>query len=428
MKIFTGAALALLVLSFGCKHGAGPTPIAPGSLAFAVDRVQTKATDMTTAAMADFGVYCFRHGVGDWATESATTRPEKMYNQKVVKDGSAWRYDPEQEWEGVAQKLSFFGYAPYGTEANKVAVQSSQTAVGVPTLSFEALPAIRDQIDLLVSRPVLNQQPQGQFVSMRFGHALAKVAILVYPEGDDIFIDRIEFSGISYKGSFDLNYPALWQVDPATTTYSIDYPTPGFDLSGATRERPYDATKEGNYLMTVPQSWLGNSTAKITFYYHTPTVAGLVREYVLGSRAEQWPQGLSTSYLCRLTPVRLVVEGASMELWDLTSSQGSLLVNNEFRVRVSEPSIDIKTVNRAALTIAGVDYVFAVSAKATSNTLIGELEPFYSWNSAPAFVKEYPIHITRVRLSTDDGANWADYPYTTDLTRCGEPVSIELSK
>lgn len=429
MKTFTGVILAFLAFSTACRHDPSIDAQQPtGSLAFAVDRVEAKATDRTTAEVADFGVYCFRHGAGDWQAESATTRPEKMYNQQVVKHGAAWRYDPPQEWEGVAQKLSFFGYSPYATPTNQVAVHSPQTAVGIPTLRFEALPMIADQIDLLVSRPVLNQRPQGQLVSMRFAHALAKVAVWVYPEDDAIFVDRIEFSGIRYQGVFELSYPAVWQVDPATTSYSIAFPAPGFDLAGATREQPYDATKQGNYLMTVPQSWMGNTTAKITFYYHTPTAAGLVREYVLGSRAEEWPQGQSTVYLCRLTPVRLTVAEALIGPWTVTSSQGSFLVNNEFRVRIAEPSIDTKTVNRVALTVGGVDYVFAVLGKAASNSLIGELDPFYSWGSVPAFPKEYPIRIARVRLSADSGMTWVDYPYTTDLTRRGDPVAIELSR
>lgn len=220
-KYLTIASYAAVVLVAGCAKNMvieESIPREPVSFGVYAGQAATKATygDITTAALqssADgFSVFGYYTQDNDWTTED---KPNFMYNQQVryitdygdpadfiaAKYPSHWYYTPLKYWPNgtnsttvesgtIADKLSFFAYAPHIATASLnsvpatgqgITAMSANNATGAPTISFTVPAKAEEQIDLLWANPikdVTKQQLDGR-VSFTFKHALAKLNIQV---------------------------------------------------------------------------------------------------------------------------------------------------------------------------------------------------------------------------------------------------------
>jgi hypothetical protein len=220
-KYLTIASYAAVVLVAGCAKNMvieESIPREPVSFGVYAGQAATKATygDITTAALqssADgFSVFGYYTQDNDWTIED---KPNFMYNQQVryitdygvpadfiaAKYPSHWYYTPLKYWPNgtnsttvesgtIADKLSFFAYAPHIATASLnsvpatgqgITAMSANNATGAPTISFTVPAKAEEQIDLLWANPikdVTKQQLDGR-VSFTFKHALAKLNIQV---------------------------------------------------------------------------------------------------------------------------------------------------------------------------------------------------------------------------------------------------------
>lgn len=121
---------------------------------------QSRGTELTSANIADFGVFAYYTGQEYWTPiipktpapnaeegeENATTSapswtPNFMYNQQVSatrNDGNiTWSYSPLKYWPTTKNdKITFFAYAPYAKDNNGISSNSLNNATGIPTVKY----------------------------------------------------------------------------------------------------------------------------------------------------------------------------------------------------------------------------------------------------------------------------------------------------
>jgi hypothetical protein len=122
----------------------------------------TRGTPITDAAdMTSMGVFCSYTGTTDW-TASATLG--KMFNQKLNGNNGVWSYPAGEEvyWgeTTLADRYSFFAYAPYYSTDNGIVVNGARGDAGVPTLTYTVPTDVTKQPDLMVAVPKTNVRPR----------------------------------------------------------------------------------------------------------------------------------------------------------------------------------------------------------------------------------------------------------------------------
>lgn len=222
--------------------------------------VQTTATLQLTDK--GFGVFSTYTDAGDY--DPAAAKPNFMYNQHVHwTTAGGWTYSPLKYWpnetvhdsqspaaEGpsgvlLADKLTFFAYAPYVTKAAADADAASGTGIigmsannytGDPTISYKVAPLPENSVDLLwgvvpagglsykaasgqtINRPeglpLLNllKPDKDQKMKFLFKHALSRIGLKVVGAFDQISaggskdantkitVDQIEIYGTDQLG------------------------------------------------------------------------------------------------------------------------------------------------------------------------------------------------------------------------------------
>lgn len=148
------------------------TIVAPQNEAIGFDTFvdnSTRATDITTANIADFGVY----GTVTKGGNSALI----FDNTKVEKNGTAYTYSPAQYWIAAAQ-YDFLAFAPF-TNAKWTYTPTNAQVAKTGTFSFNNETAAADQdvvyaYQTKTTEAALTAKPEA--VKFTFKHILSKVA------------------------------------------------------------------------------------------------------------------------------------------------------------------------------------------------------------------------------------------------------------
>lgn len=135
--------------------------------------------DLTDLQEQSFGVFAYYTDNSNYA-EGAST-PNFMFNQFVEYVSSAWTYSPLKYWPNeVADRLSFFAYAPHTTESNgniELAAGFDNASASAPSLTYTLDDDQSKHVDLLWATPHYNLQKQtitGD-VKFIFNHALSRI-------------------------------------------------------------------------------------------------------------------------------------------------------------------------------------------------------------------------------------------------------------
>ncbi len=134
-----------------------------------------------------FGVTAFYTGQTAWSTPSIA--PNFMYNQEVKCVNNAWEYTPVKYWPTmVADKISFFAYAPYATNGSEHGIALSPAEVATNSLSFTVADKASDMVDF-VAAVVIDETHDGLNnsrgnVVFSFKHELSRLAFKVALDED----------------------------------------------------------------------------------------------------------------------------------------------------------------------------------------------------------------------------------------------------
>ena len=181
----------------GGGSGGGDTPTVPEvPIEFTVPEEAGTRAALPTYISSGFktnstiGVFAFYTGQTAWASASSTATPNFMYNQSVQRQlNGSWSYSPIKYWPNQQDdKLTFCAYFPHGGTG---VTPSLNTATGLPVITFSVQEYSKDQVDLLMSEVVADEQHitsstqtnVSYKVSLSFKHALSQIVVNVV-DGD----------------------------------------------------------------------------------------------------------------------------------------------------------------------------------------------------------------------------------------------------
>jgi hypothetical protein len=259
----------------------------------------TRGTPITAASqVASIGVFASHTGTSNW-TETATLG--KMFNQRLNKNGSKWDYvGQDVSWgaNSLADRYTFFAYAPYGTgnydgtsntSGNGIVVDTSDTT-GTPTLTYTVPAHVENQPDLMVATKK-NVRPTGAPVTLAMEHALTCVTFQVAGQGERV-VD-IKVHGVAMTGTLTIDGEHIsWDVVEPTDTDTE------FSVSlNSDKDKSYYTAKdelstglvtEDGHLMMIPQKLQPGAKVVVTY------TNGTVREFVFGG--DTWLPGQKLTY------------------------------------------------------------------------------------------------------------------------------------
>ncbi len=216
------AAVLLAIIPTACNKSevSGPGSDSGKPLTFGTYVSTSKASSLLTSeSITDFGVYAFYTQANAWSTGD---KPNFMYNQLV--SGSrdeGFSYAPLKFWPALKNaKISFFAYAPYGTETNGIVPLSANTDSNTPKIKLASPDASCIFPDLVIAEPVYDAtlQESGGKITFQFHHVLSRLNFLVRHAGTDASYDQTQI----YLNSVMLSaeYPVSGVVDLGSGQWS----------------------------------------------------------------------------------------------------------------------------------------------------------------------------------------------------------------
>lgn len=200
--------------------------------------VQTRGTVMNNDALKNMGVYASYTANKDF---DGTTAPNFMYNQEVTKNSSIWSYTPVKYWPSTQNdKVSFFAYAPFGTEANGISTSSQNNTTGAPSVTVE-IKGAKDMVDFVagvqMNKSFDNGASANNTVAFSLQHEMSRVGISakldkeVYSDEASkktfVVIKDVQIDKVGDEGQF---------YNKATYTFSTTTGTRGtWDFANATK-------------------------------------------------------------------------------------------------------------------------------------------------------------------------------------------------
>ena len=277
---------------------------------------KTRGTILTAGTLGTFSSIGYRA-----ASPTAAAKPSTallwFHGEKTNPDGTLQsRYD----WDWPVNVYGrFYAVSPEATAANGITLSPSNYAQ-VPYVDFEVKSNVVDQVDLMTacSGEVHYEHGNDPTSNLKFTHALAAVKFSIGSNLSPVIIEKIEVSGVKYKGRYELpnalNAMGTWtSVDNATTTVTLSginmnaADRPNTMLAGALTPDPhgYNVSGRQNYtFLMIPQILPARGAAnpvKVTIYYEeggsTKHVsfpltgewkANTTREYKLSQKNSSW--------------------------------------------------------------------------------------------------------------------------------------------
>ena len=260
--------------------------------------VVTRGTPINSVAdMTSIGVFASSTGASDWNTTSV---PGKMFNTRLNNEAGKWTYvngDVHWKAENITDRYTFFAYAPYaeGETVNGIAITSSATSPGIPSLKYTVPTDVSKQPDLMVAVPRYNMRPTGN-VPLQMKHALTGIGFQIAGNGDEK-ITGISISGVRVSGYLLVDGSNIVWMNlgaPTNTDFSasLNYDA-GKNYYSVTETMSNNLITSDGYLMMIPQELGDDAKVKITFEDKS------TREISLNTH--RWEAGKRINYLVTLT-------------------------------------------------------------------------------------------------------------------------------
>ena len=277
---------------------------------------KTRGTILTASTLGTFSSIGYR-AASPTAAANPSTALLWFHGEKTNPDGTLQsRYD----WDWPVNVYGrFYAVSPEATAANGITLSPSNYAQ-VPYVDFEVKSNVVDQVDLMTacSGEVHYEHGNDPTSNLKFTHALAAVKFSIGSNLSPVTIEKIEVSGVKYKGRYELpnalNAMGTWtSVDNATTTVTLDginmnaAEMPNTMLAGALNPATNPNNRAGRDAYTflmIPQilpAKTETNHAKVTIYYEeggsTKHVsfpltgewkANTTREYKLSQKNSSW--------------------------------------------------------------------------------------------------------------------------------------------
>lgn len=133
------------------------------------DAQESRGSIITTENLTKFGVSAY-HNYDD--------TPDFMYNQAVIKEGTAWTYSPVKYWPTMSYDvLNFFAYSPYSDDSNGLTKLSKNTEKGLPYVEV-SLPEDGDltkMVDFVAASPAMTAKKD--VVNLEFKHEMTRISL-----------------------------------------------------------------------------------------------------------------------------------------------------------------------------------------------------------------------------------------------------------
>lgn len=133
------------------------------------DAQGSRGTIITTENLTKFGISAY------YNTDDT---PDFMYNQAVIKEGTAWTYSPVKYWPTMSYDfLNFFAYSPYSDDSNGLTKLSKNTEKGLPYVEV-SLPEDGDltkMVDFVAASPAMTAKID--VVNLEFKHEMTRISI-----------------------------------------------------------------------------------------------------------------------------------------------------------------------------------------------------------------------------------------------------------
>ena len=277
---------------------------------------KTRGTILTASTLGIFSSIGYR-AASPTAAANPSTALLWFHGEKTNPDGTLQsRYD----WDWPVNVYGrFYAVSPEATAANGITLSPSNYAQ-VPYVDFEVKQDVEQQVDLMTacSGEVHYEHGNDPTSNLKFTHALAAVKFSIGSNLSPVTIEKIEVSGVKYKGRYELpnalNAMGTWtSVDNATTTVTLSginmdaADRPNTMLAGALTPDPqsYNVSGRQNYtFLMIPQTLPARGAAnpaKVTIYYKDNGVAkhisfpltgewkaNTTREYKLSQKNSSW--------------------------------------------------------------------------------------------------------------------------------------------
>ena len=277
---------------------------------------KTRGTILTASTLGTFSSIGYR-AASPTAAANPSTALLWFHGEKTNPDGTLQsRYD----WDWPVNVYGrFYAVSPEATAANGITLSPSNYAQ-VPYVDFEVKSNVVDQVDLMTacSGEVHYEHGNDPTSNLKFTHALAAVKFSIGSNLSPVTIEKIEVSGVKYKGRYELpnalNAMGTWtSVNNATTTVTLDginmnaAEMPNTMLAGALNPATNPNNRAGRDAYTflmIPQilpAKTETNHAKVTIYYEeggsTKHVsfpltgewkANTTREYKLSQKNSSW--------------------------------------------------------------------------------------------------------------------------------------------
>ena len=277
---------------------------------------KTRGTILTAGTLGTFSSIGYRA-----ASPTAAAQPSTallwFHGEKTNPDGTLQR---RYDWDWPVNVYGrFYAVSPEATAAHGITLSPSNSAQ-VPYVDFEVKSNVVDQVDLMTacSGEVHYEHGNDPTSNLKFTHALAAVKFSIGSNLSPVIIEKIEVSGVKYKGRYELpnalNAMGTWtSVDNATTTVTLSginmdaADRPNTMLAGALNPATNPNNRSGRDAYTflmIPQTLPARGAtnpAKVTIYYQDgPTTkhisfpltgewkANTTREYKLSQKNSSW--------------------------------------------------------------------------------------------------------------------------------------------
>ena len=277
---------------------------------------KTRGTILTASTLGTFSSIGYR-AASPTAAANPSTALLWFHGEKTNPDGTLQsRYD----WDWPVNVYGrFYAVSPEATAANGITLSPSNYAQ-VPYVDFEVKQDVEQQVDLMTacSGEVHYEHGNDPTSNLKFTHALAAVKFSIGSNLSPVIIEKIEVSGVKYKGRYELpnalNAMGTWtSVNNATTTVTLDginmnaAEMPNTMLAGALNPatNPNNRSRRDAYtFLMIPQTLPARGAtnpAKVTIYYQDNGVgkhisfpltgewkANTTREYKLSQKNSSW--------------------------------------------------------------------------------------------------------------------------------------------
>lgn len=255
----------------------------------------TKGTPITTANLADFGVWC------TFTNEVETGDNSYFSNLKVTRatDTGVCTSDTYY-WPGEFSKLSFLAVAPY---EHGMTVEND---VMPASFKYKVPSEATEQQDIMIATPGKFDGDYGQPVALNFQHLLSAVNVKVgsIPEGT---IHSISIKNLYDEGTYSVAGKSWTFADVSSpvASFAVDFGTEDtFATTGETSQSGIQINAANATFMMLPQTLTDDAVLEIVFT-HTLTgnkVTLTTAAGVLNTQTSSWVASNTYNYLINIEP------------------------------------------------------------------------------------------------------------------------------